>query len=178
MARTKKRSKRVSGKAAAERSNDGALEQSAETADATPAPAFLSKRVWLSVLAVAVTWWMFLLVTAWRTANPVTLNQRQIAESRYVVTGKVASLETGIVEVEREWKRDEPLESISVENLRQANAEEGETYLIPLAAERNDVYRVTESPVEGAPPPIYPVSPESIEQLEAILQQIAERRKR
>lgn len=178
MARSRKRSKTASpapAPAAEPGSSRAGAKTSAGQAPAAPEPRLLSKRVWLGVLAVALTWWLFLLVTAWLTANPVTLNRRQIAEADYVVTGKVANLAQGTVDVTREWKYAAQLTNATVENLKQTKAEEERTYLIPLSMSGKDLYDVADTPIEGAPPAIYPVTAEAIAQLEAILEELAQR---
>lgn len=178
MARSRKRSKTAApapAPAAEPRSSHAGAKASAGQAPAAPEPRLLSKRIWLGVLAVAVTWWLFLLLTAWLTANPVTLNHRQIVEAHYVVTGKVTNLAQGTVDVTREWKHAARLKTVTVENMNQTVAQEWETYLIPLDAVGKDAYRVAETPIEGAPPAIYPVTAEAIAQLEAIMEELAQR---
>lgn len=118
---------------------------------------------------LAILWGALLIGLVLFTANPVTLNQRQIAEADYVVTATVSDLGRGTAVVENEWKHGTPLRTITVENLDEVTARADREYIIPLTKTGRDRYRVTQTALPGQPPLIYPASEEAREQLERIL---------
>lgn len=118
---------------------------------------------------LAILWGALLIGLVLFTANPVTLNQRQIAEADYVVTATVSDLGRGTAVVEKEWKHGTPLRTITVENLDEVSARADREYIIPLTKTGRDRYRVTQTTLPGQPPLIYPASEEAREQLERIL---------
>ncbi len=85
------------------------------------------------VIWAAVLWWLTLGLLALLTANPVTLNYMQIRQADYVVTAKIADLDTASVDVEKEWKQDVILDRIKIENLHEVEAATDSTYLIPIS---------------------------------------------
>jgi hypothetical protein len=119
---------------------------------------------------LAAAWVLTLFSLAWWTANPVTLNYRQIADSEFVVSGTVVDVQAGRVDVDREWKRGEALQDVVVENLSGSGAAAGERYLIPLARGRGDGFEITETLIEDGKPLIYPATQEATSQLETILE--------
>ncbi len=127
-------------------------------------------RLFLGVAAVlAAAWLAVLALLAIFTGNPVMLNVEQVEASPYVITGTVTGDPAkGQVSVEREWKKHALSGTITVENLLEAGARAGTSYVIPLSRPY-DAFRITESPYSGMGPLIYPASPEAIKQLETIL---------
>jgi hypothetical protein len=120
-------------------------------------------------IILSVAWIVTLIVMAWLTANPVVLNRDQILRADDVITGKVDSdPRLGEVSVVREWKKQGHKATIHVENLEEAGARKGETYLMPLAPAATG-YRVAEARLANSAVLIYPATPPAIEQLEAIL---------
>ena len=119
---------------------------------------------------VAIVWCACLIVMAWVTANPVTLNRDQILRADFVITGTIDSdPHGGEVSVVREWKTNHLTGTIHVENLDEApGARGGATYLMPLSHALTG-YRVTEARLANSAALIYPATPEAIEQLEEIL---------
>jgi hypothetical protein len=120
-------------------------------------------------LGLTVVWCAFLIGTAWLTANPVTLNLDQIVRAEFVITGTVDSDPgRGEVSVSREWKRNGLKGTIHVENLDEARAHRGATYLMPLSRASTG-FRVTETRLSNSPALIYPATAVAIGQLEKIL---------
>ncbi|MAG92859.1 MAG: hypothetical protein CMJ48_03820 [Planctomycetaceae bacterium] len=117
--------------------------------------------------AFTLLWCAALGLLAWQTANPVTLNVAQLANADFVVTATVSPKNPTTVDVEKEWKREANLGSITVEQLQETNAQPGETYLMPLTRHAGDVFQIT--PAGSAKHKqlllVYPVSPASLEQL-------------
>lgn len=136
-------------------------------------------------LVVGILWWIVLLGLAAQTANPVTLNFRQIAQAEVIVLGRVVQPEIGRVDVVRQWLRDEPLPSpLVLGNLDRRLADPGQSYLIPLSRAADGTLMVTRarSPAAGrnarpttAPAYIYPASPELIQRLESLCQRLDRR---
>lgn len=121
------------------------------------------------VAAVAVAWAVSLGGLALFSANPITLNPAQVRAARYVVTATVSADQPDRVVVTKEWKQGEELGTIVVDDLRDAGAVPGETYLIPLWRIGPNHYRVTALPKPDLPPHIYPAVPEAERQLAKIL---------
>jgi hypothetical protein len=135
----------------------------------TDTPSRPSRGLLLLMIAVTVGWCALLIVLAWRTANPVALNRDQVLRADFVVTGKVESEPViGEVSVSREWKKNGLTGKIHVENLGDAHARRGETYLLPLAPSPTG-YRVLEARLANSELLIYPANQAAIEQLEQIL---------
>jgi hypothetical protein len=119
--------------------------------------------------AVAITWGAFLIGMALLTANPVTLNRDQILRADFVITGNIESEPaTGEVSVSREWKKKGLTGTIHVENLDEARARRGTTYVMPLT-HASTGYRVTDARMANSAALVYPATPAAIEQLERIL---------
>jgi hypothetical protein len=127
-------------------------------------------RLLIVAAAIAIIWGAFLIVMAWLTANPVTLNRDQILRADFVVTGTIESdPRGGEVSVLREWKKNGLTGTIHLENLDEApGARRGATYLMPLSHALTG-YRVTEARLANSAALIYPATPEAIDQLEKIL---------
>jgi hypothetical protein len=132
-------------------------------------PARRSRGPLLLIAVLTVCWCATLIVLAWRTANPVTLNRDQILRADFVITGKIESEPaTGQVSVSREWKKNGLTGTIHVENLPDARARRGETYLLPLSPVSTG-YRVTQARLDNSAALVYPATPTAIGQLEQIL---------
>jgi hypothetical protein len=133
------------------------------------APSRLSRGPLLFIALLTACWCVTLIVMACLTANPVTLNRDQVLRADFVVTGKVESAPAlGDVSVSREWTKKGLSGKIHVENLEDAGARRGETYLLPLSLAGTG-YRVTEARLANSAVLIYPDTPTAIDQLEQIL---------
>jgi hypothetical protein len=125
--------------------------------------------VLIFAVTLTVVWCAILIGMAYLTADPVTLNRDQILRADFVITGKVDSDPAiGEVTVAREWKKDGLTGRIHVENLEDARAHRGATYLLPLS-HASTGYRVTDARMANAPALIYPATGVATNQLEAIL---------
>jgi hypothetical protein len=131
---------------------------------------------------VTAVWLLGLAALAVSTANPVTLNRRQIDEAAVVISGRVLDDRGGEVAVERVWRGAGPPERLRIANLSDTPAEAGHTYVIPLSRAPQGGFVVTptrRAPVllkdggreraPDGPPAIYPATAEAHEQLERIL---------
>lgn len=142
---------------------DAVAEQDAPTAGAP-------RRFWPLLAAIVTAAWMSSL--AWlviATANPVTLNRRQVRDAFVTVRAEVQDVDRGTCLVFESWPaRRHPGESVRVLNLREAHARAGETYLLPLIPEPSGDWRVHPAPLSNAPPLIYPVTPDAVHQIEEL----------
>jgi len=135
----------------------------------TPAAFAAHRKFLLLAIAVGCAWWLALGALALFTANPVTVNPKQIALSEYVVTGRVDDATTGAVNVEKEWKHGATLGTIAVSDLERAGARNGDTYILPLVRADHDKFQITPGFDAERPPPIYPASDDAVRQLEELL---------
>lgn len=176
MARQKTRSKRRSSKrpetvtrtgATAER--DGAKRAPPPAPPTADAPPPRARRMFLLVAAAVVGWWAVLIGLVVFTANPVTLNRRQIRRSDDVATAEVLDAATGRVKVLQEFKHGTPLGEITVEGLSRSGAKTGTTCILPLVKSPDGTYRVAGAGSDKRPPPVYPATGEALDQLRELL---------
>lgn len=143
---------------------------------APPATAKPSRALMKAIVAIAGIWGAVLLSLVIFSANPVTLNRRQIERSDAVVTARVTDADEGTVSIERVWfakaalniKRDD---SLTVKRLQQSRARNGRSYLIPLQRDGERAFRVTPARDQDEKPPIYPASESAIQQITQIAEQ-------
>lgn len=146
----------------------GTLGAATDTPPSSAGPSLRS----LVLAAATFTLWMAVLITlVVRTANPVTLNRRQILESRLVVEANVLETASARCEVRRTWPAGQDLDVILVPQISRLEVDSAESYLMPLIPSADGTYEIV--PVErgkrNADPRIYPATAAAIEQLEAIL---------
>jgi hypothetical protein len=134
------------------------------------APSHPAARLVLAATVTAV-WLMALGGLALFTANPVTLNRRQIELADAVITGRVLNKGHRDVAVERVWKGGDLPEGLRVENLDEAPVEVGHVYVIPLTRnrERYAVAATRRTPAPEGSRLVYPATPTALEQLRDIL---------
>lgn len=127
------------------------------------------RRFWLA-LGLFTTWFVCLLVLALLTANPVTLNRRQILDADLVVEAQVKNIATGECRV-ISVRPDALLgEKIVVAGLSDLNIEPEKAYLFPLRRETGTgTYSVMPTPPPESQVLVYPASDEALLQLEQIL---------
>lgn len=117
-------------------------EPARSSADEVPAPvSYTALRIWLGLAIAGVgTWWVALIWMAVTSANPHTLNVRQLATADAILTGTVVQLEPGLIEIEHIWRtNDRDLaaelkvgERLEVARLVEGGAAEGGTFVVPL----------------------------------------------
>lgn len=116
------------------------------------------------VVVVAVAWYIALITLAVRTANPPTLNARQILLSNLVVVGTMD--DQGIVQVNKSYRGLPPEGELKV--IREGKLLTSEM-ILPLTKD-GDLYRVTRTELPGsADRLVYPANAETLSQLEEIL---------
>jgi hypothetical protein len=130
------------------------------------------RRLWLwpAVLLFAV-WFAFLLTLALFSANPVTLNRRQIRQADLVVEARVENPATGECRIVRTWPEAPQLgPTITIAGLADLAVRPGETYLLPLERlPRGAGFRIAPTPPPLSKPLIYPAADDSRRQLAEIL---------
>ena len=170
-ARNRQDARKTSSASLVERPAGRESTESTDSDREATAPGPLPSRVLLLFLfGIAGAWWLALVVLAVTVANPVTLNRRQIDEADYIVTATASVDDVGVFTVVKEWKRDEPLTAIEIENIDETNAAPGQMYLLPLSKARGDGYRVTETRLPGQVPLVYPATEATLEQLSQLLE--------
>ena len=157
-------------------------DEGAESASSQP-----SANRWLFPLSLTVgaVWWVILLSLAIKTANPVTLNVRQLVQADLVVLGRIVDVNAGRVEVQRQWLAPEALpQTVVVDHLDQTAVEPGQSYLLPLSRTTESTLEVTPRRLAATSPGqqsqkstgyVYPASAETIQRLETVLSQYANR---
>lgn len=124
----------------------------------------------LVVVALFVTWLAGLGFLSVVTANPVTLNRDQIAESIVILAAEIQDAKTGLVTVRKTWKNPAwKAEKLTLPNLLETGASNGQILIIPITSKGDDSYRVTPSKLPHQPPLVYPMTPESERQLLSLL---------
>ncbi|MEO1996701.1 MAG: hypothetical protein ABGZ17_15645 [Planctomycetaceae bacterium] len=130
-------------------------------------------------LVVGAVWWAVLLGLAAQTANPVTLNIRQLSQADFVVLGRVVQYDAGRVQVLQQWLSPAILPRMLVlDHLEETVVEQGKSYLFPLSQTAEGTFGVTRGRLpatsRNAEPQrsaayVYPASPKTIQRLESIL---------
>ncbi len=133
-------------------------------------------RLALPAALLCVAWVLGLAAMVLQTANPVTLNRRQIEVSTMVVQAEVTRLVPGEVRIEKFLLgsgQDSPL--LLIRNLNQTPAQLSQRYLLPLVPVRdaaglvvNGLYDVTPTGLPDNQPLIYPLSDEALRQFQAL----------
>lgn len=154
------------------------IETSRETGNTPPATVHEddscrpTRRLWLwpAVLLFGI-WFTFLVTLAVRTANPVTLNRRQIREADLIVEATIENAATGECHIVRSWPEALQLGPVvTIVGLADLAVRTGTAYLLPLERnERGAGYRIAPTPPPLSKPLIYPADDESRRQLEDIL---------
>jgi hypothetical protein len=141
-------------------------------------PARSPSRLWAAALVFA-GWLTALVVLVVTTANPVTLNRRQVLQSRVIVEAEVADASRETCSVQRSWPVGLGVGTdIRIEGLTSLHLQPETRYLIPLNTTDAGTYRVT--PVHDGSDDlrVYPASADAVTQLEQILTQEAARDER
>lgn len=123
-----------------------------------------ASRLALLMLLIAAIWYAALITLAVRTANPPTLNARQVIASNIVVVGTVDA--DGTVRVTKSYLGIEPKGPIK---LIADNPLPAGELILPLLRD-GPLFRVTPTGLPGRSDRlVYPAQPETLAQLEAIL---------
>lgn len=136
-------------------------------------------------IGTALAWIAFLGVLALFTANPPTFDRRQLAQADHVVTVEVLDREHGKVRVAKEWTAPEGLGELTIVDLGETRARNGERWIVPLTDTDHGDFAVTRSRIVLGPPrtneppevrrgspAIYPARPEIEAQLAQLLDEV------
>jgi hypothetical protein len=140
--------------------------------DTAPAPSDVAGRRRIIAVLIAIAWCAVLAILVLLSANPVTLNRRQIFDADALVAAQVLDPQSGACRVTRQWNDDPLPEQIVVERLHDtAVTEEGE-WILPLQV-RGDRLEIVPSLLPSGARLVYPATPDAVRQLEAILDEQA-----
>jgi hypothetical protein len=120
--------------------------------------------------ALGLAWIVGLVLLAAFSANPVTLNQKQIRVSDFVVTAQRSPDDSTELIVVKEWLRGEDLGTIRVTNLDKTNLTTDQEFLVPLQRLTNGRIQITPTPLPNNPPLVYPATPEAEAELQKLLE--------
>ncbi len=121
----------------------------------------------LAAILFGIVWLSALLWMTLTYANPITLNRHQILNSNFIARGRFDEKLRNFKVIET-WPKDSIKEdSLRFRNILELSPVSDQEYLIPVVRMEQSFY-ATASRVKGIPL-IYPVSDESLEQLEVIL---------
>jgi len=122
------------------------------------------RRLLIAVALVAV-WWAVLIALVVFTANPVTLNRRQLGRSEKIVTAQILDAADGQVKVVKDWSGAGLTGEIRVDGLADVGARDGKTYIIPLSLTRRGGWEITPVPDSSHRQQIYPATDDALKQL-------------
>jgi hypothetical protein len=140
---------------------------------AAPRAHSAAKSRWLAAAALlAVAWSAALFLMDLSTANPRLVSRDQILAADAVIIGRIARPGEKLVKVERVFLGDlAEGDELRVVNLSEVPAmADGEGHVMPLSAFRND-FAVTTLDGQKAPPLVYDRSPETVDEVKAILRE-------
>ncbi len=141
----------------------------------TPDKPFVMRRLfWPAVILVGI-WWAVLIGLVVFTANPITLNRKQIHLSQrngLIVTAQVLDPEKGKVKVLKDWTAGTTTgKELTVSGLKDLGVKSDQTYILPLTVSQQGTLRITPAAETKLPPPIYPADEESERQLQDLLKE-------
>lgn len=142
--------------------------QSPAVPDAAPAQVMpFTRRRWIVIL-IAVVWCGALAGLVLTSANPLTLNRRQILDAAAVVTVQIVDRPAGECRVTRQWTGAPLPEQINVQQLSETAATAEGQWILPLDV-RGGRLQVLPSLLPSGARLVYPATPDAVRQLEAIL---------
>jgi len=121
-----------------------------------------------AIALIAVVWCGLLAWLVLATANPVTLNRRQILDADAVVTAQVVDPAAGTCRIVRQWTGETLPGEFVVAHLDETAARPGGDWILPLV-KIGDEPEVLPSLLPSHARLVYPATPEVLEQLEAIV---------
>lgn len=148
------------------------------TGDATqPVPASVNpspdvpprRRRFVIAAGIVGCWWAVLITLVVLTANPVTLNRRQLRNSSRVVTAEIVDVEQGTVKVVKDWIGSEAGGNLAIDGLKDLGVENGKTYILPLSLSPRGSLRITPAPDSPNNRLVYPASDDALKQLAGFL---------
>jgi hypothetical protein len=123
------------------------------------------RRRLLFAVAVVAVWWAVLIVLVIFTANPVTLNRRQLRHSQPIVTAEVLDAAEGRVKVVRDFSGAGIKGEIRVDGLPDLGVRDGKTYILPLSVAPRGGWQITPVPDSSHRRLVYPATDDALKQL-------------
>ena len=133
----------------------------------TPLPAPPSRRRLLAAV-IAILWPAALALLVLTTANPITLNRRQILEADAVVTAQVIDLESGTCRIVKQWSGENLPHDLVVSKLTEAGIQPAGEWILPLVRS-SDGWEVIPLRLPSQPRLVYPATADAVRQLQEIL---------
>ena len=127
------------------------------------------RRRFVIVAGIVGCWWAVLIALVVLTANPVTLNRRQLRNSSRVVTAEIVDVDQGTVKVVKDWIGPEGRGDLSIDGLKNLGVRNGKTYILPLSLSPHGSLRITPAPDSPNKRLVYPASDDALKQLAGIL---------
>jgi hypothetical protein len=121
---------------------------------------------------LALAWIAVLATLAITAANPLIVNRKQVLEADevgLVVVARIVDWDAGECRVEKQWTPGPPVDAITVTNLNETRAEQGETFVLALEYRAGGTYVVIPAPPSGGPLLVYPATPDVVSQVAKIL---------
>jgi hypothetical protein len=119
---------------------------------------------------IAVAWCAALAWLALATANPVTLNRRQILEADVVITARIEDRAAGKCRVVQHWKGTPVPDELVVSGLKETAVHGDGEWILPLQKVRGG-YEVLASALPSRARLVYPATDEAMEQLRGMVEQ-------
>jgi hypothetical protein len=138
------------------------------TAAATPVDGRFRRR-FLIAAAVTAAWWAGLIGMVAFTANPVTINRRQLRNSMQIVTAEVVDAAEGKVKIVKVYSGGGLSGEHRVDGLRELGVRDGATYILPLTLTARGNWQVTPLPDAPRGRAVYPATDDALRQLAEIL---------
>jgi hypothetical protein len=132
-----------------------------------------SEKPWLTAaIMIAAVWWLALSLLGLLSANPTTVNRRQIVDSDLVVAAILTDRERGLVEVTRQWIDPNPQTSLTVSGLDEFDLNNGDSVVLPLTGGPDGTFYLTRVQRTNSQPEgttyIYPTTDVVFQQVEDI----------
>ena len=131
---------------------------------------FTAKKWLMVTIGLAVVWWISLSLLTFLSANPTTVNRRQIVDSDVVVVAHVEDLKSGSVTVTKQWIDPNPQTRLTVSGLSEFDVKNGDTVVLPLTGGPDGTFYLTRVHRTPANPNgttyIYPATDVVLEQVE------------
>ncbi len=137
-------------------------------------------RVLKFLIVVSIAWFGCIVFLAVTSANPLVVSQPQINQSQVVVSAAIPAAESEVIVVERVWAGDVKVgeklsvlqihDTPAVQHARTEKQPADQLYIFPLTR-FGRFYRITTLPHQTSAPIIYPVTPETIDQVKQALRE-------
>jgi hypothetical protein len=118
---------------------------------------------------MAVAWCAALAWLALATANPITLNRRQILDADIVITARIEDRAAGKCRVAERWTGAAVPDELVVSGLKETAARGDGGWILPLKEARGG-YEVLASALPSRARLVYPATPDAVRQLRELVE--------